>query len=167
LGFLAARSVFAGVDPTRVMCASRAHYFWPNSYPLPNPNPSYTAERKTVRAGGGVDSFGIEQLLESFATWALGLDLGPRLADAHLLPAIQQRMRTDVQGPSGWCAWASASGPLTLLGRYDEVQSSLVKAHVLLLEWWIGEGDHHEGWWHCYAKFPRDWIKGAGRVNRW
>jgi hypothetical protein len=114
-----------------------------------------------------VDSSGIEQLLEGFATSALGVDLGARIADAHLLPKSHQRMRTDVQRPSAWCAWHKGSGPLTLSGRYDELQSSLVKAHVLLLEWWIGDGEHHEGWWHCYRKFPRDWIKGPGRVNRW
>ena len=168
LGFLPAREALTGVDPTREACGPRAHYFWRNPYPLPTPNLSYTGERRTVRAGGrGVDSSGIEQLLESFATSALGIDLRSRLTDTHLSPASRQRMRTDVQGPTAWCAWGSASGPLTLLGRYDEVQSSLVKAHVLLLEWWIGDGVHHEGWWHCYPKFPRDWIKGPGRVNRW
>ena len=23
--------------------------------------------------------------------------------------------------------------------------------------------EYHDGWWHCYPKFPRDWIKGIGR----
>ena len=114
-----------------------------------------------------MDSSAMERLLESFASSALGLSLGPRITDAQCLPKSHQRVRTDVERPPAWCAWQTASGVLTLWGRYDEVQSSLVKAHVLLLEWWIGEGVHHEGWWHCYPKFPRDWIKGPGRVNRW
>jgi len=29
--------------------------------------------------------------------------------------------------------------------------------------WWIGT-EHHDGWWHCYPKFPCDWIKGIGRL---
>ena len=47
--------------------------------------------------------------------------------------------------------------------RYDEEQSLHVKAHVVKIAWWIGE-EHHDGWWHCYPKFPRDWIKGIGRL---
>jgi hypothetical protein len=114
-----------------------------------------------------VDSSAMEQLLKSFATSALGVELGARITDAHRLPPGHQRARTDVQGPSGWCAWHTTSGPLTLLGRYDEAQSVLVKAHVLLFDWWMGDDEHHESWWHCYPKFPCDWIKGPGRVNRW
>lgn len=37
-----------------------------------------------------MDSSGIEQLLQSFATSALGLDLGARIADVDLLPASHQ-----------------------------------------------------------------------------
>ena len=114
-----------------------------------------------------MDSSAIERLLASFATWALGIDLGERITDVLRLPASHQRVSTEEDRPSGWCAWHTARGPLTLSGRYDEVQSSLVKAHVLMLEWWIGADEHHKGWWHCYPKFPRDWTKGAGRVNRW
>jgi hypothetical protein len=114
-----------------------------------------------------VDGSGIEQLLESFATSALGFDLGPRITEARLLPANQQRVCAGTHEVSAWRAWQTASGSLTLVGRYDELQSAHVKAHVLLLEWWIGTEVHHEGWWHCYPKFPHDWIKGPGRVNRW
>lgn len=155
------------IVPTHERASSRADYFSTIAYPLFAFRRSYTPERRTVRAGGGVDSSGIERLLESFATAALGAELGARIDDARLLPQSHQRMRAHADSPSQWCAWETARGPLTLVGRYDEVQSSLVRAHVLLLEWWIGDCIHHEGWWHCYAKFPRDWTKGAGRVNRW
>ena len=93
--------------------------------------------------------------------------MGARITDVRELPTSHQPVRADAGRLSGWCAWHTARGPLTLLGRYDEAQSGLVRAHVLLLEWWIGTQVHHEGWWHRHAKFSRDWITGRGRVNRW
>jgi hypothetical protein len=122
--------------------------------------------RTPVRAEVDPDSTAIQQLLESFATSALGVELGARIDDAPL-PTSLQYIRIDAHGLFGRCSWQTSSGPLTLLGWHDKVQSELVAAHVLLFELWIGTEKHQYGWWHCYPKFPRDWIKGRGTVNRW
>jgi hypothetical protein len=55
-----------------------------------------------------VDSSAIEQLLASFATAALRIDLGKRIIDALRLPTSHQRVINDEDRPSGWCAWHTA-----------------------------------------------------------
>ena len=65
-----------------------------------------------------------------------------------------------VLGPTAWAAWHTDHGEVTVRAIYDDAQSLRVKAHVVKIAWWI-EDKHHDGWWHCYPKFPRDWIKGV------
>jgi len=100
-------------------------------------------------------------MLESFATAALGLELKGVIRD---LSSLQRRSCPDSLGlgPIAWAAWHTTRGVVTFRALYDEVQSTRVRARVVEIEWWIGS-EHHRSWWHCYPKFPRDWIAGIGR----
>jgi hypothetical protein len=105
----------------------------------------------------------IEGLLESFATAALGLELHGSIRDLSSSPHRSCSPDPSDRGPIAWAAWHTDRGLATFRAVYDEVQSLRVKAHVVKIAWWIGK-EHHDGWWHCYPKFPRDWIKGIGRI---
>lgn len=108
----------------------------------------------------------IEVLLESFATTALGLELTGRIRDLSQVPHRLICLEGSDLRPIAWAAWHTDRGVVSSRAVYDEAQSLRMKAHVLKIAWWIG-AEHHDGWWHCYRRFPRDWIKGPGRVNRW
>jgi len=105
----------------------------------------------------------IEGLMESFATAALGLELTGRIRDLNQLPHRLSCFEGSDQRPSAWVAWHTDRGVASFRAIYDEAQSLHVRAHVVKIAWWIGT-EHHDGWWHCYPKFPRDWIKGIGRL---
>ncbi len=105
----------------------------------------------------------LEVLLESFATAALGLELSGSIRDLSSLPQHRSCSADSSDGGStAWAAWHTDRGVATFRAVYDEAQSLRVRAHVVKIAWWIGK-EHHDGWWHCYPKFPRDWIKGVGR----
>lgn len=102
-------------------------------------------------------------LLENFAT-NLGLQLQVRIKDPTSLPSDHRRMiEQPEQGLTTWAVWHTDRGIATLRVEYHAEHSARLKANVLLFKWWIGT-EHHEGWWHCYPKFPHDWIKGTGSV---
>ena len=103
----------------------------------------------------------IEGLMESFATAALGLELKGRLHDWHSVLHRSSSFDASVFVPCA-ASWDTTRGIMTLRVVYDEAKSLRVQAHVLKVAWWLG-AEHHDGWWHCYPKFPRDWIKGIGR----
>lgn len=103
----------------------------------------------------------IERLMESFATAGLGLELKGRIKDPFSLPQCSS-LETAVFAPCA-ATWYTQRGVVALRVTYDEAKSMRVRAHVLKIAWWIGD-EHHDGWWHCYPKFPRDWIKGIGRL---
>jgi hypothetical protein len=105
----------------------------------------------------------VEGLLESFATAALGLELKGRLLDLKSLPLSSSCCDSSSDDPLARIAWYTDRGVGTLRAVYEEVQSHKVSAHVVRIAWWIGT-EHRDGWWHCYAKWPRDWIKGIGRL---
>jgi len=105
----------------------------------------------------------IEYFLESFVSAALGLSLEARIQDARKLPAGHRGCLTDSQNkPAVWLAWKTNQGPVSVCAEYENDQSRRMRAHVLWLAWWIAAREHHEGWWHCYPKRPREWIKGPG-----
>jgi hypothetical protein len=105
----------------------------------------------------------IEKLLEYFASDALGLVLGARIQDASDLMARHRGLLTNPESKLRvWIAWHTDRGPVSACATYDDEQALRVSAHVLRISWWIAPCDHHEGWWHCYPKRPREWIKGPG-----
>jgi hypothetical protein len=103
----------------------------------------------------------LASLIENFAT-NLGLQLQARIKDPTALPVSHRRMIEQAeQGLTTWAAWHTDRGIATLRVEYQAGQSARVGANVLLFKWWIGT-EHHESCWHCYPKFPHDWIKGFG-----
>jgi hypothetical protein len=110
-----------------------------------------------------LDVSALEELLESFATAALGLELKSRIEDLSVLPHHSSCCCVSATGPWARAAWNTERGVAIVRTVYDEVQSQRVRADVVKIAWWIG-AVHHEGWWHCYPKFSRDWIKGIGRI---
>lgn len=108
-------------------------------------------------------SISIEELLEEFVLGALGLSLDAPIRALNELPASH---RGSLQGSLGkqrdWAAWQTNRGPVSARANYDYVQSQRMRAHVLLIEWWISPNEHHKGWYYCYPKRTREWIKGPG-----
>jgi hypothetical protein len=105
----------------------------------------------------------MEELLESFVTAALGLTLASRISDVSQLPELQLARNHDTNEGAWVCsAWHTDRGRVIACVTYHHEQSQKMKAHVLWLEWWIAPHEHHEGWWRCEAKWPRDWVKGPG-----
>jgi hypothetical protein len=110
-----------------------------------------------------LDVSAIEGLLESFATAALALELTGRIGDLNQLPHRLSRLEDSNLGPSACAAWHTDRGVASFRAVYDKAQSLHVGAHVMKIAWWVGS-EHHDGWWHCYPKFARDWVKGIGRL---
>lgn len=106
----------------------------------------------------------LEGLLESFAVAALGLELKGSIRDLSSLPHCPGVPDPSLSSPNASAAWHTDRGVASLHAVYDETQSQKVRAHVLKIAWRLGAAEHHEGWWHCYPKFPRDWMKGIGRL---
>jgi hypothetical protein len=109
-----------------------------------------------------LDAVAIGGLLESFATAALGLELKGSVRDLSIYLRGWSVSNACNQHPTVLGAWHTDRGGVTLSAVYDEAQSRRLNAHVMKIAWWIG-AEHHDGWWHCYPRFPRDWIKGIGR----
>jgi hypothetical protein len=107
---------------------------------------------------------GIDELLGHFVTAALGLTLDGRIFDPDKLPPEHRGCLIDSTGrPRAWVAWHTHEGTVSACALYDRAQSAHMKAVVLRISWWIGTRIHHDGWYHCYPKRPREWIKGCGR----
>ena len=106
----------------------------------------------------------MEELLHYFLCDAVGLTLTGRIEAARELPSAHRACAPDSTGkPRVWAAWQSSRGTVSAAVLCDREQSLRLGAHVLFISWWIGPQEHHEGWWHCYPKRPREWIKGTGQ----
>jgi hypothetical protein len=100
----------------------------------------------------------------NFVSGALGLDIVSRIGQLSELPAHHRDALNKLQGNDRrWAAWFTNRGPVSVSAEYDHAQAQRVGAHVLLIGWWMEPGQHHENWWHCYPKRPREWICGPGR----
>jgi hypothetical protein len=102
----------------------------------------------------------MEELLESFVAAGLGLTLVSRIREASQLPEVQVRPTKDPPDIARVCAaWHTDLGRVIICATYHPEHSRRVKSHVLWLEWWTPSQVHHQGWWHCEPKWPRDWVK--------
>ena len=105
----------------------------------------------------------IEELLGYFVSEALGLTRGARIQNAADLPSDHREyLSNPMNKPRAWAAWHTKDGLVSACAAYDNEQALRIKAHVLLIAWRIAAREPHEGWWHCYPKRPREWIKGPG-----
>ena len=105
----------------------------------------------------------IEELLQYFLADAVGLALEGRIEAARDLPPVHRACAADPAGkPQVWAAWQANRSIVSACVLYHPEQPRRMAAHVLFISWWIGS-EHHEGWWHCYPRRPREWIKGAGK----
>jgi hypothetical protein len=111
---------------------------------------------------GDVQSTNLEQLLEHFLTGALGLTLAAAIRETSAMPTPHRAAPSERRPPPAWAAWETDRGVIKICGVYDEVQSQRLDAHVLYLEWWPAAGVHHEGWWRCDRRRPREWTRGYG-----
>jgi hypothetical protein len=106
---------------------------------------------------------GVDELLALFVTAALGLTLHRRIHAPGDLPSEHRGCLVDSAGrPQSWISWHSDRGVVSACAFYDRAQSGRMKEHVLRISWWIGTHTHHNGWWHCNPKRPREWTKGGG-----
>jgi hypothetical protein len=107
----------------------------------------------------------MEELLESFATAALGLEPGARISDGTELPEHKPQPTYCAPEVVRICAvWGANPGRVTICATYHHDHSRRVKGHVLWFEWRTHPDVYHEGWWRVEPRWPRDWIKGHGRA---
>ena len=105
----------------------------------------------------------MEGLLESFLTAALGLTILSRIPDRRESTEVRvPRPEISHHGLRAVASWHTDSGRVTACGTYHPERSQRMRVHVLWVEWWIPPHRHHEGWWRCSTKGPRDWTKGFG-----
>jgi hypothetical protein len=103
----------------------------------------------------------MENLLESFVTAGLGLELVSVIKDVSHLPEVKIRPTHHLECARTCAAWHTTQGRVVLCATYEPGHSQRMKAHVLWLEWWTPQ-IHHEGWWRVEPRWPGDWIKGHG-----
>ena len=111
---------------------------------------------------GDVQQVSLEQLLEHFLIGALGLALGAAIREPIAMPGPNSAGSSAHSKPLAWAAWKTDWGVVKICGAYDDLQSQRLGAHVVYLEWWPAAGGHHEGWWRCDRRRPREWTKGHG-----
>jgi hypothetical protein len=104
----------------------------------------------------------MEELLESFVTAGLGLELSSRVDDVSQLPEAKGTTCHSQDRARVCAAWDTTEGQVIICATYHAEHSKRMRAHVLWLEWWIPPQVHDEGWWRVEPKWPRDWIKGQG-----
>jgi len=111
---------------------------------------------------GEVALTGIEQLLAHFLIGALGLTLQEAIRDGRGVPGEPAQTPSSHRDPPVWATWRTDRGVVRVCGAYDRAQSYRLNTHVLFIEWWISPARHHQGWWRCSGKRPREWTKGYG-----
>jgi hypothetical protein len=109
------------------------------------PDPADVGAKSEAEGKRDLEVSAIKNILESFATAALGLELKDRIRELSLLPQCLSASDTSDRSPTAWAAWHTDRGVVTLRALYDEVQSQRVKAHVVKIAWWIG-AVHHDSW---------------------
>lgn len=117
--------------------------------------------------------FAVEDLLAHFLVGAVGLTLGAvdreacheiqRRRDRELARAPCHNSSEDIEPPV-WAGWKTNAVFVAARGSYDREQSKRVGEHVLYIEWWIAPAIHHEGWWRCNPRRPREWTRGRGGI---
>jgi hypothetical protein len=101
----------------------------------------------------------LKKLLESFLSHAVGLHLGSPVDEGMAprpggLPSPEGLYAEGVWNTDRGVVWGSAA--------YHAKFSAKIHAHVLWLEWTIGE-EAHRGFFYCYPSRPREWIVGSSR----
>jgi hypothetical protein len=105
----------------------------------------------------------VEDLLTSFLTNAVGLDLHERIVELEKLPKSHRLlMQPEVGAESIWVSWRTSIGIVSATGRYDPEQSRRTYAHVLMIEYWIPPDTHHASWWRADPQHPTEWTAGRG-----
>src|ERR1700730_9865106 len=106
----------------------------------------------------------IEDLLTSFLSSAVGLNLYERIEQWERLPkGHRHSLEVRSDEPVSWIAWTTDAGVIIATGRYDPDQSRRLTAHVLLIEWWIPPDIHHVSWWRADPQRPTEWTAGRTR----
>ena len=76
--------------------------------------------------------------MEHFVSGALGLDIVSRIGQLSELPAHHRDALTKLQCEGRiWAAWSTNRGPVSVSAEYDHAQAQRMKAHVLLIGWWM------------------------------
>jgi hypothetical protein len=105
----------------------------------------------------------VTDLLRSFFISAVGLRLLASIDEMDDIRArLTARLVPGLRESPVWAGWSTEAGRLWACGTYDYAQSQRVRAHVLLIEWWLPPQVHPPAWWRCDPKRPREWTGGRG-----
>ena len=112
--------------------------------------------------GGDLSRAQIEDLVSSFLSGALGLELRQRIEQPDKLPASHRERLAALEETAIWIAWVTNLGVVSATGRYDSEQSRRAYSHVVLIEYWIPPDSHHASWWRADPQHPTEWTAGRG-----
>jgi hypothetical protein len=112
--------------------------------------------------GGDLSRAQIEDLLSSFLSGALVLELLERIEQLEKLPAPHRERLAALEESPIWIAWVTDRGVVSATGRYDPEQSRRTYSHVVLIEYWIPPDTHHASWWRADPQHPTEWTAGRG-----
>jgi hypothetical protein len=108
----------------------------------------------------------VEDLLTSFLSAALGLNMHERIKQLERLPAsYRQKIDALLCEEVIWVAWMTAPGVVAATGRYDRERARQIGSHVVLIEWWIPPDTHHVSWWRADANRSKEWTAGRGHTS--
>src|SRR5712664_3914681 len=96
--------------------------------------------------GGDLSRAQVEDLLSSFLSGALVLELHQRIEQLEKLPASHRERLAALEESPIWIAWVTDRGVVSATGRYDPEQSRRTYSHVVLIEYWIPPDTHHARW---------------------
>ena len=105
----------------------------------------------------------VEDLLTSFLSAAVGLDLRERIKQFEKLPTSCRRTIESPPNTLVWVAWISAPGVVVATGSYDHERSRQIGMHALFIEWWIPPNTRHASWWRADPSRPGEWTAGPGQ----
>jgi hypothetical protein len=115
-----------------------------------------------MNQGGDISQKLVEDLLSSFLSGALGLELRQRIEQLEKLPAPHRERLAALEEILIWIAWVTERGVVIATGRYDPEQSRRTYTHVLMIEYWIPPDTHHASWWRADPQHPTEWTAGRG-----
>jgi hypothetical protein len=112
--------------------------------------------------GGDISRAQIEDLLSSFLSGALGLELRQRIEQHENLPARHRETLEALEESAIWVCWVTNLGVVSATGRYDPEQSCRTYSYAVLIEYWIPPDTHHASWWRADPQHPTEWTAGRG-----
>jgi hypothetical protein len=105
----------------------------------------------------------VESLLSAWLAGTQCVSLLCRITALAELPAAGLKHVIEAQEAGRvWVAWSTELGPMVAWGDYDQPHSEIMRAHLMLIEWWLPSSGHHRLWARGDPRRPTEWTFGRG-----